>query len=346
MLERSRQAMPLLPVQRWRSMLQELLPGFVLVGVICLAAYGLRLAPYVGTLSVMIIATLLGALVRNVVSLPGNCEPGVAFVSKVLLRVAIVLLGLQLTVGDLLDMGPVALMLVVMVPATIGLGFLIGRLMGVPAKLTALVSMGVGICGASAIAATREVVKADNEDVGYSLMAITLFGTISMLVYPLIATGLGLSATQYGVWAGASIHEVAQVIGAAFQLGDEAGEAGVTSKLARVLLLAPVLVVLLSLSRLGSTEDGATRARVPLVPGFIVFFMAMVALASIVAIPASVVAASSSLSQVLMALALAGLGLGIDFRKLAGLGWKPAALGGITSVLMAVASLAYVMLAM
>jgi len=337
------------PVGAW---LRPLLPGVLLAGAIVAAALALRRLPGMGVLSPMILAMVLGIAVRNTLGTPARARPGVAFSARRLLRLGIVLLGLQLTASQVVEVGATGLaILALCVVSTFFVTVWLGRLLGVDPGLAQLIAGGTSICGASAIVATNTVTAAPEEDVAYALASITLFGSIAMLVYPLLAGMLELSPAGYGLWAGASIHEVAQVVGATFQAGQQAGEAGTVAKLSRVMLLAPMVMALGLVAarrrgagtgaRMGAGTGAAGRARAP-APWFVLGFVAAVILNSIVPVPAEARAAAGLATTGLLSMALAALGLEADTARLRAKGARPLLLGLLATLFIAGFSLVLV----
>lgn len=211
------------------------IPGIAVAGTIALIAYGLRHIPGLGAFSPLILAILIGILVRNLVGTPSFARAGISFSLRHLLRLAIVLLGFQLTLGQIAELGTTGLLIVATtLLATFAFTVAAGRTLGVDRKLSELIAAGTSICGASAIIAANSVVEGSDEDVAYAIACVTIFGSIAMFVYPLIPGLLHLDFQAYGLWSGASIHEIAQVIAASFQNGQRAGEIGTVAKLARV----------------------------------------------------------------------------------------------------------------
>ncbi|RAZ88572.1 YeiH family putative sulfate export transporter [Mesorhizobium hawassense] len=298
-----------------------IVPGLVLVAMITTVAYSMRNLSGLTLFSPMILAVVAGMVYSNVLGLPAHAKAGIAFSQKRLLRFAIVLLGFQLTLGQVAGIG---LGGVGIVAATLGATFLftvtLGRLLGVDAKLARLIAAGSSICGASAIVATNIVTEAHDEDVTYAVAAITLFGTIAMLGFPLLAPVFGLDQHAFGLWAGASIHEVAQVIGAGFQNGTQAGETATVAKLTRVAMLAPMVIALGLMARRGSTEASSAK---PPMPWFVVAFVAVVALNSLVAVPTQVHSAIALAAQVMLTMGLAAMGLQADISQLRSRGLRP-----------------------
>lgn len=317
------------------------LPGLVLVGTITAAAYGLRSLPGLSDLSPIILGVLIGVLLGNIAPLQRQFEAGVALSGKGLLRAAVAMLGLQVTIGQLLGIGAwglfsAAFVLFVTFFATLA----IGRAMNISPQLTILIASGTSVCGAAAVAGANSAIRASDEDVTYAIGCITLFGTIAMFAYPAIGHFLGLEARQYGLWIGLSVHEVAQVVGAGFQGGDQAGQTAVIAKLARVLLLA-VLVFGLALHFSPRPNNGQVReaTRPPLVPIFIIAFLALCVANSTGIVPETLRSTLIEITPVMLTAALAALGLGTHFGRLRQLGLKPLALCAIATGLIAVLSL-------
>ena len=221
------------------------IPGIVLVAMITAVAFSAHNVSGFALFSPMILAVVAGMVYSNVLGTPVHAKAGIAFSQKRLLRFAIVLLGFQLTLGQVVSIGASGVGIVALtLGATFVFTITLGRLIGVDAKLAQLIAAGTSICGASAIVATNIVTDARDEDVTYAVASITLFGTVAMLGFPLLAPVLGLDQHAFGLWAGASIHEVAQVIGAGFQNGTQSGEIATVAKLTRVAMLAPMVIAL------------------------------------------------------------------------------------------------------
>lgn len=319
----------------------RLVPGIALAAALAAAAFALRELPFLSQASPLILAILLGMLFHNLVGTPAAARAGIAACMRRPLRAGIVLLGLQLTLAQVAALGGAAIgILVLCVVATFAATVAAGRWLGVDPRLAKLIAAGTSICGASAIMAANTVVRDRDEGVAYALGIVTLFGTIVMLGFPLAGEALALSMTQYGLWIGAAVHEVPQVVAAAFALGQEGGEYGTVAKLARVLLLAPMV---LALGWWAVRRSGGGSSASPPTPWFVFGFLAMVALASTGWIAAEVTAASKWVTQGLLALALAAVGTQTDFRHIRERGWRPLALGALATVFIAALSLGLVL---
>lgn len=306
-----------------------ILPGVGLTAVIATMAFALRQIPYVSILSPIILSIAIGMALHNFVGTPAIAKPGVAFSMRRLLRFAIILLGLQLTTAQLVEVGPIGLAIIATaLAATFLFTQLLGRLIGVDRKLSQLIAAGTSICGASAVIATNTVTDAPDEDVAYAVACVTVFGSIAMFAYPLLPGLLHLDSHAFGLWSGASIHEIAQVVAAAFQDGRSAGEFATIAKLARVMMLAPVVVSLglFAAHRSHHGSEGQSNARVPM-PWFVLGFIALVFVNGIVTIPPETRSVIVTATTFLLSMALAAMGLETDIRKLHAKGLRPLLLG-------------------
>jgi uncharacterized integral membrane protein (TIGR00698 family) len=326
-------------VELYRSRPARLVPGIVQSLLVAAAAFALQQIPGLHFLSPLIIAALLGIVWRCIAGLSEAGQIGVAFAAKALLRLAIVLLGLQISIGQIVGMGWVGFIVAgIALASTFYFTVWFGRLIGADPALVELIAAGTSVCGASAIVATNVVTRADDADVAYALGCITLFGTLAVVVYPVLMVVLNLSPATYGLWAGASIHEVAQVVAAGFQGGREAGDAATIVKLIRVLMLAPLLLVL-GWSRRGK-DDAARASRRIGVPGFVLGFIAMVLVNSVVTLPPVVTDSAAKLTLGLLTVSLAAIGLMTSFAHVLRRGVKPLAVAAAATLFIASVCLA------
>jgi uncharacterized integral membrane protein (TIGR00698 family) len=320
-------------------------PGLLLTMAIAASAYAIREIPGVDTFSPMILAILLGILFHNVAGTPARAKGGVVFSLRRVLRLAIVLLGLQLTASQIVEVGGAGIAIIVAtLVATFVLTKAAGRLLGVERKLAELIAAGTSVCGASAVIATNTVTEGSDEDVAYAVACVTVFGTLSMFLYPVLGTLLRLDMHHYGLWAGSSIHEIAQVVAAAFQHGKEAGDFGTIAKLSRVMLLAPLVMALGIVAArrgVGAAEERSGR-KAPM-PWFVLGFIAMIGLNSLDIVPSGAAHAVTPVTTFLLTMALAAMGLETDIRKLRAKGVRPLALGAFSWVFISTFSLALVL---
>lgn len=316
----------------------RLAPGLAVAAGLVALAYAARAVPGVQLLSPMILAIVLGMAFHNLVGTPVRAKPGVRFAMRHLLRFAVASLGLQLTTQQLAEVGGRGVAIIgVTLAATFVLTKWLGKRLGVEDKLAELIAAGTSICDASAVVAVNTVTEGPDEDVAYAVACVTLFGTLAMFVYPMLPGLLQLAPRAFGLWTGASIHEVAQVVAAAFQDGNQAGAFGTIAKLARVGMLAPVVVVLALLP----ARRKAHRQKVA-VPGFVIGFVVLVLFNSAVALPPVLHQMLALGTTILLSIALAAMGLETDIRKLADKGVRPLALGACASLFIACFSLALV----
>ncbi len=318
------------------------LPGCAACVLVAAGAILVRERSGIAALNPVVVALAGGVAWRALLGLPPALRAGAAFTVRGVLRAAIVLLGLQVTPGALLSLGGGALLLAfAAVALTVPFTIWLGARLGVGAGLSQLIGAGTGICGASAVVAANQVVRARQEDVAYALAVVTLFGTLALLLYPALAAPLGLGPRTLGLWAGAGIHEVVQAVGAAAAGGPAAAEAGTVTKLARVVLLAPAVLALGAWVRRGEPA-GAIRAPVP---WFAFGFLALVALGGTGWVPAWAVQVSRWAVPLMMGAAVAALGLGTDLRALRTRGLRPLLLGLGATLFIGVLSLAGALLA-
>jgi uncharacterized integral membrane protein (TIGR00698 family) len=327
---------------------REILPGLFLTSIVAGASFAIRMLPGMTTFSPMMLSMVVGIAFHNIVGTAAWAKQGVTFSLRRLLRIAIILLGLQLTSSQLVEIGGRGLgIIVATVLATFAFTVWMGKLLGVEPKLTQLIAAGTSICGASAIIATNTVTDADDEDVAYSVACVTVFGSVAMFAYPLLPGLLHLDPRGFGLWAGASIHEIAQVVAVAFQDGQKAGEFGTIAKLSRVMLLAPMVIAIGWTGARGmksKKSDSDASSKRPPVPWFVIGFVALVGVNSLVTIPADAKACIVAGTTFLLSVALAAMGLETNIGKLAAKGFRPALLGGFAFLFIAGFSLTLIKL--
>ena len=335
--------------QRWPGRgVHTILPGLLLTSLVAGTSFAIRMLPGMTTFSPLILSMVIGIAYHNIVGTAAWAKQGVTFSLRRLLRLAIILLGLQLTASQVIEIGGRGLgIIAASVLATFAFTIWIGKWLGVEPKLAQLIAAGTSICGASAVIATNTVTNADDEDVAYSVACVTVFGSVAMFVYPLLPGLLHLDPHGFGLWAGASIHEIAQVIAAAFQDGQKAGEFATIAKLTRVMLLAPMVISIgLMTARsvtCGQSAAGKATARPPM-PWFVLGFVVLVGVNSLVTIPAEAKASIVAVTPFLLSIALAAMGLETNIAKLASRGLRPALLGAFSFLFIAAFSLTLIKL--
>jgi uncharacterized integral membrane protein (TIGR00698 family) len=323
--------------------LRALLPGLSCVAAVAAGATLLGgVAPVVGAPVFAVLAGIAIAVVRTPAA---HLRPGIAFTSKKVLQASIVLMGLGLSLGQVLSAGARSLpVLAGTLAIALGLAWVAGRLLGLRGDTRTLIGVGTAICGASAIAATNAVIGADEADVSYSIATIFTFNVVAVLVYPSLGHVLGLSQHSFGLWAGTAINDLSSVVAASTIYGHAAASYGVVVKLTRTLAIIPICLGLAAVrSRRGKGANGEPAARRVtagrIVPVFIVAFMAAAAANTIGLVPAAWHHRLSDLSTWMITAALAAIGLSADVRHIRRAGLRPLALGAVLWVSVGLTSL-------
>ncbi len=333
---------------RWKGLVPGLLVAFVT------ACVGMLVHQLFDAISPHVVAVVVAAAAANCGLISDLHRPGLRFAGRHLLRAGIVLVGFRLSLAEVADLGPRALVAVCAVVAVTFFGTqYLGRRLGVSPSLSMLTATGFSICGASAIAAAEPFTDATDEEVAYSIALVTLCGSLAIAVLPPLGSLFGLSSRVFGSWVGASVHDVGQVVAAASTRDSTALSAAVIVKLTRVALLAPLLTGIAVAARRRSPQrsgrsgrSGPSEAeRPPILPLFVVMFLVAVALRSTGILAVGTLSSIKQLETLLLGMGLAGLGSGVDIRRLRTLGGRPLALGLLSWVLVAAASLAAVSIA-
>ncbi len=288
-----------------------------------------------------VFALVLGIALNNLWRLSGSVRPGVQMASKQVLQAAIIALGGSLSLGQVIAAGrqSLAVMLLTLASALLAAA-LLGRWLRVAPNLTRLVGVGTAICGGSAIAAVAPIVAAEDDEIAFSISTVFLFNLVAVLAFPLFGHTLGLSQEGFGIWAGTAINDTSSVVAAGYAYGPAAGDLATITKLARTTMIIPVsLVLALLMATRGGGRGVASELR-RVMPWFIVGFLAMAVLNSTGWLGAGFAHLSGAAGRFLILIALAGVGLGTDLRKLAATGPRPVLLGCLVWSTVAVTSLA------
>lgn len=308
-------------------------PGLVMSAMVAIAA--LFLADHYGA-PVMLFALLLGMAV-NFLSEDGRCKPGIEFVARQVLRWGVALLGLKITVTQVQALGwHAVLMVVVAVALTIALGIAMAKWMGFKPFFGLLSGGAVGICGASAalaIAAAFPNHPQKDRATLFVVISVSTLSTVAMVLYPMLARWLELSPQQAGFFLGGTIHDVAQVVGAGYSMGQQTGDAATVIKLMRVAMLVPVIMVAAWMTRMSHAQQspenaapGAAANRPPLLPWFAVAFVLLVILNSVLPLPDGLVNTGNAFSRACLVTAMAAIGMKTHLKDILSVGWKPVAL--------------------
>ncbi len=348
-------------------------PGIALALVIGVVAQIIEELLPVHIIGASVIALLIGVAI-NTIWQPKVLKTGAKFMSKRVLKFAIILLGAGLSIQTILTVGSISLVVMCFTLATcFGGGYFIGKALKLNWKMSNLISAGTGICGGSAIAAIAPAIDATDTDIAMAMSATFLFDMIMIIIFPLMGKWLGLSDMAYGLWAGTAVNDTSSVVAAGYAFSDAAGDFAVMVKLTRTLAIIPVVVIfsfinirikkreMLLASQLQTTATTSTSddnnevvgeqalVSIPakkykinylkLIPWFIVGFLAMAGLNSLGIIPESWSSGMKEVSSYLMVSALAAIGLNTSFRDMKKSGAAPMIHGFIISALVVIVAI-------
>ncbi|MES2161772.1 MAG: putative sulfate exporter family transporter [Pseudomonadota bacterium] len=329
-----------------KQAIDNTLPGLALCGLVTAAAYALEALEVAvlgrAWLESLVLAILLGTAIRTLCRLDGRFDAGIHMGAKLLLEIAVVLLGASVSARTLLENG-IGLIggIAAVVAIAITLSFAIGRAFGLPCKMAILIACGNSICGNSAIAAVAPVIDADGQDVAAAIAFTAVLGVAVVLVLPLLVSLLAFSPVQFGVFAGLTVYAVPQVLAATASVAVSSTHIGTLVKLVRVLMLGPVVLVLsLFAPRAGKRRPALSH----MVPWFIAGFLLMLALRSFGAIPAGALEPAHTVANFLTIMSMAALGLGVDARAVLRAGGRVAAVVVLSLLGLAAVSLVLIKL--
>ncbi|WP_134703883.1 YeiH family protein [Ammoniphilus sp. YIM 78166] len=305
------------------------LKGVILTLVLALLAGNIARLPFFSIMGIMIISIILGMSWKALMQVPADASAGITFSSKILLRAGIILMGLRLNFSQIVEAGfSVVLVDIIVIAFTLTLMIYLGKVLSVDKYLSALIAVGTAVCGAAAIVAVAPLIKAKKEFVAVSVACIAILGTIGTIIYTVLYPVLGLDSYQYGVLVGATLHELAHVIAAAIPGGDASGEIAILVKLGRVALLIPVAMILGYLFTSKDQEESKKRGFKDLpIPWFIFGFLGMCLVNTLGFLSSTVTQMFIALSVFLLSMAMAGLGLSINFGDFKKVGYKAVIVG-------------------
>lgn len=301
--------------------------GLAFIALLALASYSLTGFAWLSAIGInsLIIAIIMGIVIGNTWQHPATLTPGIQFAAKRILRLAIILYGFRINFQQIYSIGPMAIFIdLFVVSMTLLLGYAAGRFFfKLDRELALLISAGAAICGAAAVLAVEDILKSDAYKTAIAIGTVVLLGTTSMFIYPMLqhAGFFGFTAHQFGIFAGASIHEVAQALVAGANISSDTGQIAVIVKMIRVLLLVPVLIIL-SLIQNRATADTNQPIRFT-VPWFALGFVAMIAFNSLGLLPATIVNDINQLDVLLLTMAMGAIGMETKLNKIKLVGLKP-----------------------
>lgn len=302
-----------------------------------------------------VIAMFIGIIINYFWTPNDTMSKGLKFTSKKILKFAIILLGGSLNITVILNIGKLSLLVMLFTLLTcFGGGYFIGRALGLNWKLSNLISAGTGICGGSAIAAIAPTIDAKDSDVAYAMSATFLFDMAMIILFPIIGNAMGLTDIAYGLWTGTAVNDTSSVVAAGYGYSEGAGDFATMVKLTRTLVIIPTVIIFalvnIRLKKKASSggENADVHANVSLtkiIPWFILGFVALAIINSIVGFPDVVSSCAKEISKFLMVAALAAIGLNTSFRDMRSSGIRPMIHGFIISALVVIVAIAveYVM---
>jgi uncharacterized integral membrane protein (TIGR00698 family) len=303
----------------------------VLPGLLLATGLGGTAVLVPGPVSPLAIALLAGVLVANAGLLPPAVRPGLHVAATAVMRIGVVLLGLSVTREAVTAVGwPAFLMVLVSVSATLFVVARLGVVLGIRAPAALLVAAGFAICGTSAVSAVAPLTDARREEVAYAVGLVTLCGTLSVALLPLLQGPTDLSDAAFGIWVGAAVHDTGQVVAAAAIAGEASVTTAVVVKLLRVSLLAVLVAVLAARS-----HQVARNGRLRGLPPFVLAFVAAATVAALGLVPAAVLEVAAPARTLLLAAGMVGLGSAVRLADLRLLGLRPLALGLCSWILLA-----------
>ncbi len=319
----------------------SMLHGVLLITLFACAAFYIGEMNWVKMLSLspMVVGIVLGMLYANSLrnNLPETWVPGIKFCSKRILRTGIILYGFKLTFQDVAQVGLSAIVLdAIIVCGTIGIGVLVGRLLKIDRSIALLTSCGSAICGAAAVLGVDGAIKPKPYKTAVAVTTVVIFGTLSMFLYPILyrAGIFDLSPAMMGLFTGATVHEVAHVVGASNAMGAEVSNTAIIVKMIRVMMLVPVLLVIAwavarNIGKQGVVTDGNGGSASITIPWFAVLFLVVIAFNSLNLLPSGVVEWINQLDTFLLTMAMAALGAETSIDKFKKAGFKPFLLAAI-----------------
>lgn len=318
----------------------NVLHGVLLIALFSFSAFYIAEFQFVKDLSFspLIVGIILGMLYANSLRnhLPDTWVPGILFCTKQVLRAGIVLYGFRLTFQSVIEIGlPAILIDVIIVGATIGIGMFLGKLLKMDKDLALLTATGSAICGAAAVLGAEPVVKSEPHKTAVAVSTVVIFGTLSMFIYPVLYRSgiLDLNPEQMGIYTGSTLHEVAHVVGAGNAMGKEISDAAIIVKMIRVMLLAPVLVIMsfaLARTAVKAVANGvkgggsavAKRGKIT-IPWFAFGFLAVIGINSFDLLPHAVVDGINNVDTFMLTMAMTALGTETSIEKFKKAGAKP-----------------------
>ena len=313
-------------------------PG--VLACVAVSAVAIAFGNHVPLVGGAVFAILLGIVVGNVLRLSPAVKPGVAFCSKKVLQLSIIVLGGGLSLAQVWAAGrqSLAVMLGTLAVA-LAVAFLLGRLLRLPGNLTALIGVGTGICGGSAIAAIAPIVEAEDEELAFAISTVFLFNVVAVVIFPLFGHLLHMTDTGFGIWAGTAINDTSSVVAAGYSFSPAAGAIATITKLARTTMIVPIALGFALWRTRACRGTDTPVCLTKIFPWFILGFLAAAVLNTLGLFGTDLPAHWSATGRLLIAVALAGVGLSTNLRHLVKTGPRPILFGLLMWISVALTSL-------
>lgn len=307
---------------------KEFLHGILIILLFALAAFYIGDFEVVKSMSFspMIVGIVLGMIYANTLraALPATFTPGIQFCSKRILRLGIILYGFRLTLQDVTEVGiPAIIVDALMVTITICGGVMVGKWLKMDKEISLLTSVGAGICGAAAVLGAESALRVKPYKTAVAVSTVVIFGTISMFLYPVLYRNgvFSISPELMGIFTGASVHEVAHVVGAGNAMGESVGSVAIIVKMIRVMMLVPVLLIIsYTIARKASGSDAPGKINTP---WFAILFLVVIVLNSFIPLSDSIRNCINTFDTFLLTMAMTALGAETSFDKFKKAGSKP-----------------------
>lgn len=325
--------------------IKNLIPGLLLSGGVALIAIFLNSLIPGDIIGATVMALLVGMAFNPILNRYEQFDQGVSFAGKMILRIGIILMGVNLNLLEVFNVGKYAIFVMFFTMATaFGAGNLIGKLFGMNWKLTNLLSVSTAICGGTAVATVGPVINAKDEDIAYAISATFIFDVLTVIAFPWIGHALGMSDTGFGLWVGTAVNDTSSVVAAGYGFSQLAGNIAVIVKLTRTLFIIPFVLIFSFISERLEAKSDVTQERQPInfkkiFPYFIILFLVVVALRSAGIIPSNMVPTLSNTSKLCMIMALSAIGLKTSYGDIKSIGPKPMILGFVVDTLVVIVSI-------
>lgn len=325
--------------------LNKMAPGVLLSACVSVIAMFLSSLIPGDIIGATVMALLVGMALNPLFNKYEQFDSGVSFTGKMILRLGIILMGVNMNFSEVLSVGKYSLFVMIFTMGTaFGAGNLIGKLFGMNWKLTNLLSVSTAICGGSAVAAVGPVIKAKGEDIAYAISSTFIFDVLTVVVIPWIGMALGMSHMGYGLWVGTAVNDTSSVVAAGYAFSELAGNTAVIVKLTRTLFIIPCVLIYSVITERVEAKSIAGQRRTSvninkIFPYFIIMFLVVVLLRSTSVIPEALVPGLSKSSKFCMVMALSAIGLKTSYGDMKNIGFKPMFLGFIIDTLVVFVSI-------